>query len=346
MLRVATDRSCWPRDLPLTPLLQPLFGERDARAGVASWDGRFDEYASRAQGLFDLVPVAEADVVVLPGDWYWVRGTSWRSRPDRDLVVGVRPLYERALAAGRPVVAFFSGDRSCDHFPLQHVHVFREGGFRTRNGPLDHALPAFVEDVVASHGDGRFAERPWRPVPTVGFCGLARSKPRWRRAAGLVAYRLAVAARERRIDPSPYLGEVLRAAALEVLEQSPEVTTNFVLRDEKVFFRDAGTGDLDGVRRAYMDNLRDSDYVLCVRGSGNYSYRLYEAMCMGRVPVVVDTDLALPCGDVIDWSELTVWVEQGSLRSLAESVAAFHARLGRGGFSALQRRLRQVWLDT
>ena len=345
MLRVATDRTCWPRELPVAPILQPLLGEEVRRPGATSWDGRFDAYASRAASLFELTSIDDADCVILPGDWYWVRGTSWRSGRQQELVERVRPLYERSREARKRVVIFFTGDRSCDRIPFRDAHVFRESVFGSRLSPRDHPMPAFHEDLVTHHCAGSLVARTWRPRPTVGFCGLARPKPVWRRAVGLAAYHVMVGLHERRIDPSPYLGEVLRSDAVRRLEQSADIDTNFVLRDSKVFFRDADTRDLVDVRTEYVENLRDSDYVLCVRGSGNYSYRLYEAMCMGRVPVIVDTDLALPFSDVVDWQRLTVWVDRRQVDQLPERIQEFHSRLTPSEFVALQHSLRELWLE-
>jgi hypothetical protein len=295
--------------------------------------------------LFELATLADSDVVVLPGDWYWVRGTSWRSRPDRRRAELVRPLYERALAAGKPIWLFFTGDRSCDRVPFEGVQVFREGPFRSRLALIDQVLPAFSEDLVASYCSGSLIERPWRPRPTVGFCGLARSKPLPRRLIGDLAFRAVTAAREHRMDPSPHLGEMLRERAVSLLQRDPRLDTNFILRDSKVFFRDADSRDLVDVRREYVDNLVTSDYVLCIRGSGNYSYRLYEALCTGRVPVIVDTDLALPLPDQIAWRELAVWVGAHQLDEIGDRVLEFHSRQTARGYVDLQQRLRELWLQ-
>jgi hypothetical protein len=343
-LRVATDTRCWDSRVPVAPLLAPLLGQQSHAVGATSWERRFDAYGHVASSLFEVTALADADVVVLPGDWYWVRGTSWRSRPDRRRAELVRPLWERALAAGKPIWLFFTGDRSCDRVPFEGVHVFREGPFRSRLEPLDEVLPAFSEDLVASHCGGTPVERPWRPRPTVGFCGLASSKRLPRRLIGDLAFRAVTAVREHRMDPSPQLGEVLRERAVSLLQRDSRLRTNFILRDSKVFFRDADSRDLVDVRREYVDNLVASDYVLCIRGSGNYSYRLYEALCTGRVPIIVDTDLALPLPDEIPWRELAVWVLPNQLDHIGDRVLEFHSRQTAREYIDLQQRLRELWL--
>ncbi len=345
MMRIGTDRNCWPEGVPLAPLLQPLFDEARPSERATAWERRFDGYATVANSMFEVTSIEDADVVVLPGDWYWVRGTSWRSRPDRRLTEMVRPLYESARASGKPVVMFYSGDRSCDRVPYPEAHVFREGPFGSRSGPRDHALPAFPEDLVEEYYDGTLLERPKRDSPVVGFCGLANAKSSWRQVGGQLIYHPVVVARERRVDPSPYLGEVLRERAVRLLREHHDIEANFILRSSKVFFRSAESRDLVEVRDEYVRNLAESDYVLCIRGSGNYSYRLYEAMCMGRIPVILNTDLVLPCEDEIAWKKLAVWVERDDISSLPDRIREFHSRLSPTEFVELQHSLRRHWLD-
>ncbi|QGG96001.1 hypothetical protein [Actinomarinicola tropica] len=343
-MRLATDLSAHREDVPVVPYLAPLLPGWTP-GGPTAWDRRFDAWGAVASDHLQLVDVEDADLVVIPTDWYWVRGPSWATRPDRALARRLREVHERARRAGVPVVAFFTGDRSCDGVGLRGAAVAREGGFARRMGLRDLALPAFAEDLVAEHRGGVLPERSAGDRPVVGFCGLAGRRSGAAAAARLAAFRAVVAVRERRLDPSPYLGENLRTRALEILDRSPLVDTNFVVRSSSVFFRDAATTDLDDVRREYVDNLESSDYVLCVRGSGNYSYRLYEALSMGRIPVVVDTDLALPAPADVPWGDIAVWVRHQELDRLPELVAAHHAALDDDERHDLQRRARAAWVE-
>ncbi len=56
----------------------------------------------------------------------------------------------------------------------------------------------------------------------------------------------------------------------------------------------------------YREHLAKTTYVICPRGSENYSFRMYEALNYGRVPVIVDTDMVLP--KQIDWKRLALRV--------------------------------------
>jgi len=74
------------------------------------------------------------------------------------------------------------------------------------------------------------------------------------------------------------------------------------------------------VRREYAASLAAGEYALCVRGAGNFSFRLYEALSCGRIPVFVDTDCVLPDEDHVDWRSLCVYVDESELPRLEEAV--------------------------
>jgi hypothetical protein len=99
------------------------------------------------------------------------------------------------------------------------------------------------------------------------------------------------------------------------------------------------------LRTEYIRHLFGSDYVLCVRGAGNYSIRLFETMAAGRVPVIVDTDLVLPCADEIDWRRLAVWVPLEQLDRLDRIIANEHAEAGPRGFHDRQHEIRKAWAE-
>lgn len=68
----------------------------------------------------------------------------------------------------------------------------------------------------------------------------------------------------------------------------------------------------------YVGHLARSTYVVCPRGTENYSYRVYEALSFGRVPVIVDTDIVLP--PEFNWDQLSVRVPYESLDDIFSSI--------------------------
>ena len=106
------------------------------------------------------------------------------------------------------------------------------------------------------------------PDPVVGFCGLAGRRTSWTDRTKPVLYHTQNLVRQRWADVSPYKGEILRAAVIDLLTQAPGVQTNFLVREQGVFFVDAPASSLVDVRRDYLQNALDSDYLLVCRGIG------------------------------------------------------------------------------
>jgi hypothetical protein len=71
-------------------------------------------------------------------------------------------------------------------------------------------------------------------------------------------------------------------------------------------------------RRRYSDVLARSRFVLCPRGLATSSYRLYEALEAGRVPVIIADDWVAPEG--MDWDSFSVRWPEGSLGGLIETI--------------------------
>jgi hypothetical protein len=89
--------------------------------------------------------------------------------------------------------------------------------------------------------------------------------------------------------------------------------------------------------------MLESDYVLCARGNGNFSYRLYETLCMGRIPVFIDTDCVLPLDFDIDWRDYCVWVDEAEIEQIGDQVLEFHESLDESEFEERQRACRRLW---
>jgi len=323
-VKVWTDAAVVPEGTPPVALLYPVWGAppedpHDPNAG------RFDRLAREGRGLVELVPLEDADVAVLAATWEAVRDDDERA---------LRFIAD-ARAAGRETIVFFNhdDDRPLD---LDGAIVYRTSLYRTRRRPYELGLPAWSEDFLERYLGGELPLREKASRPIVGFCGAA---PETRaRFAGL--RRLLSRALGRPVrDPG------VRAVALRRLRESPDVDTNFVLRSSFWGGALSGGGSLENARREYVQNIVESDYVLCARGAGNFSYRLYETLCCGRIPVFVDTDCVLPLEDEIDWRALCVWVDARRVDAIAEAVRSFHDALSADEFLDRQRRARATWED-
>lgn len=87
-----------------------------------------------------------------------------------------------------------------------------------------------------------------------------------------------------------------------------------------VFDMEAWKPSVSGARvDAFMDAMSRSVFALAPRGYGPTSFRLYEAMHAGAVPVYVhDGELWLPYQDVLDWGMLAVLEHADHVDTLAD----------------------------
>ncbi len=63
----------------------------------------------------------------------------------------------------------------------------------------------------------------------------------------------------------------------------------------------------------FLDATSKSKFVLCPRGYGNTSFRLYEVMQMGAIPVYVSDEHALPWSDELDWNNFSILIKPNEI---------------------------------
>lgn len=141
-------------------------------------------------------------------------------------------------------------------------------------------------------------------IPTIGFCGA--------------------------------LTHPIRKIVIDEIYKS-NLNTNFIIRNS--FWG----GDVWGtnVRTDYVNNLLNSDFIICVRGAGNFSYRFYETLCLGRIPIIIDTDIDLPFNDFIEYDNLVLKVN--NVEEIEQKVVEYWNNID--DYSKLQKELRNFWIN-
>jgi hypothetical protein len=342
MLNIHADERFLHAGYRPVAMLYPFWGAppEDPRNPAA---GRFDNWVASGKSVFRLTALEDADLAVIPMGWEDAR----QSPEARTLVDDAAA---RARKAGTPLVVFFWND-SAEPVPLDDAIVLRTSYYRSARARTEFAMPAWSEDLVHKYLGGQQPWRPKSPRPVVGFCGWAGPAGTTGSAGPLgssltrhvkqSAHRVANLLGVRRHDTT-------RDHALRLLARSGWVEANLVLRDRylggpTILHETQDPAVIRQLRLEFVQNMVDSDYVLCVRGTGNYSYRLYETLSCGRIPVFVNTDCGLPFDFEEDWRQYCVWVEERDLETLPERIAAFHAGLSPAQFVELQDRCRRFW---
>lgn len=242
---------------------------------------------------------------------------------------------------------FILGDRGDVFKYYKHLCYFRVGGFKTQLPENNIGLPVPISDIYNSlYRDKEFDIKEKQEVPVIGFCGHASPSLKKRLKDKLSFMSKNVF----RFFQNPFRKdyETLFASAyerfklLKTLEASSIIKTNFIFR--KSYRAGAVTKELrKQTNREYYENIRESDYIICIRGAGNFSVRLYETMMMGRIPIFIDTDCLLPFVNDIDWKKRMVWVPWNDRKNLDKLVVDFHNSMSPESFKNLQNSNRKLW---
>jgi hypothetical protein len=91
-------------------------------------------------------------------------------------------------------------------------------------------------------------------------------------------------------------------------------------------------------QQRYADTLASSHYVLCPRGAGTGSIRLFEVMSAGIAPVLISDDYLLPAH--VPWDTFLLRIPESDIARLPELIEQHLAESAERG-----RLARQAWLD-
>ncbi len=88
----------------------------------------------------------------------------------------------------------------------------------------------------------------------------------------------------------------------------------------------------------YANVLRRSKFVLCPRGSGTSSIRLFETLRAGRVPIIISDQWVAPEGP--DWSSCSLQVRERNIAAIEKLALEMEPR-----WSEMADAARQAWND-
>lgn len=245
---------------------------------------------------------------------------------------------------------YVSGDFGQAYMEFSNIIYFRMGGFKKQLSANNKGFPVSLSDHFQRlYKIENPIPKAKSQLPIVGFCGHA-TLGQLKRAKELVKFGLENTKRffknPFRKDWEPFFASAYeRAKLLMYLENSPLIATNFIYR--KNYRAGAQTNiEREKTTLEYYDNIASSDYVVCVRGAGNFSVRLYETLMMGKIPVFINTDCLLPFEDEINWKSHCVWIEWKDRKHIVDEIIKFHQSISNQEFIDLQISNRKLWKET
>ena len=279
----------------------------------------------------------DADFVALPMHWSYYL---WN---DKNKMHEAFELAEVADRYSKPLIVWFKGDL-VPVTPFANQILFLPGVVRKSMKNHFRSCPVFIDDPESLYGKAEVLYRKRPEKPLVGFCGygsISTVKLGWSIAAGLYSNATQRLGRSDFEEAPIVPATTIRNRAMKYLARHSDIETSFKIRPN--YTSKQPISEPTESSRSFFDNIYGTDYTLCVRGYGNWSYRFYETLACGRIPVFVDTECVLPLESHIDWRRYCVWVDRSELHLIGEKVLAFHSTLRSADFVDLQIECRRLW---
>lgn len=291
---------------------------------------KIKEFWGRHQNYYQVISAADADIIMIPQfvNHYFSNGQY--------------PLIKRALTegkrTGKKVVCWVLGDYD---YRIKHPNaiVIIQGPDIRDKKVVRLAGPVEIKDHFPGwdHLNEAFLKKEEKPA--IGFVGQAGSDKLFlyflRNMLWHFAFFLCLTSRK---PPPLYPHILIRRKAINILQQANGIETEFIVRN-----RFLGIGASGEQQKQYLQNIRKNPYTLCLRGTGNFSFRFYDTLCMGRIPVFIDTHCVLPFADQINWRDLIVILPVREITRMEEYIHAYHQKLSDETFVERQKELRRIW---
>ena len=120
------------------------------------------------------------------------------------------------------------------------------------------------------------------------------------------------------------------------------IETNFILRNG---FWAPGINKLHA-RKEYIENMDTNLFTFCYRGAGNFSYRFYDVMMLGRIPILIKTDSVYPFEDKYDLNTIGIVLEESDIINkkldLITIIKTYYEN-NKNNLYDIQKQNRKIW---
>jgi hypothetical protein len=273
--------------------------------------------------------VEEADFVFIPHDFA-------KLKVESEYLSNVETF---ASVHGKKILGYsYTDDEKMPE--LKNSVILKPCGYRSELSDKEHIIAPFIEDLGLQYGvESRYKGEK----PVVGF-------------AGMVSYdsftqnlKLHIKILRDHIktlfgmNGAKRIGLYFRRKSLDTVKNSKSIELREIERNSFSANVKSIKGEVKDVRKDFVDVIKESDLPLVVRGDGNYSLRFFEVLSLGRVPLFIDTDTALPFEDEIDYDSFMLRVDYRDLYRLSEIVEKFWQKTTNEQFVEMQREARKVF---
>ena len=297
-IKLYTKRSWLPNDKKHITLLIPFWGDVDSDQSDPDY-GRFYDFANLPDYNFILEDdINKSDFIVMPYEY----------TVEVEYTNITKNIIKESMKTGKKILIFYNSDFT-NNIDVPNSIVFRTSFYRSTKREDEYALPGWSHDYRGIV-QNRCIYLEKANIPKISYCGyidyLEKGNFNFKQ-------RLNHSFNSRRKIKDNF-GPRLRGKAVRNLYFKSGIEADFIIREG--FWGHIST-DRNPSRLEFIENLYGSPYALVTRGAGNFSYRFYEVLSAGRIPVFINTDCVLPYDDIINWKDYIIWIEENEIRKIA-----------------------------
>lgn len=276
-----------------------------------------------------------ANIIILPMSWNYY------------LLNGLYNNVERFVKEKDDfkILSWISGDFTVKAPDSKNLFIIHESGYKSKLSLKYFCKPVFINDPLYSiFRTSNIIPIKFSKTPIVGFCGqsnhsyLNAFKECFRVFTRNFLYFLNFS---HNFPHKVMSSSLLRSKILKIIKKSKLIDDNFIERKK---YR-AGAIEQTNIKittNEFYNNIIESHYVICCRGGGNFSVRLYETLAMGRIPIFINTDCLLPYHSEL--RDHALWIEDYNLKNLESSIIKFHLKFNENSFQEFLNNARAFWL--
>ncbi|HVP81267.1 MAG TPA: exostosin family protein [Thermodesulfobacteriota bacterium] len=320
VLKLYTQRRLLKNPDDYISLLYPFWGFIPEKNNSMD-KNRFKEYSIEGKTFFIITDnIDSSDAVLSP--------IAYERPGGKETAV---ELSKIAGKKGKKLILFFNSD-SDEDISIENVIIFRTSFYQSSRKKNEFSLPGWSDDYIKVYFHGRPQIRIKNEIPVIGYCGYTDNMIK------SIEFKLNYLRGTYPISRY-YNFQSLRGRAVRYLSDHKNIKGNFIIRQT---FPEEQKSPIE-LKMDFINNLINSDYALVTRGMGNFSYRFYEILCCGRIPLFINTDAVLPYDKFIDWKKHIVWIEDKDLKHIGDILFDFHKNISPDKFHDLQINLRNIY---
>ena len=329
MLRIYTELSHYnPKQrIYLADILRPFLP-----------NNRFNEFGIDDDIIKLVENIEDSDICLLPMAWNYYLNTNQVDK--------AKKIIHMAQSENKKILVWVKGDYFISIPNYDHLISMYYSTYQSKSTDNTVPLPVIIRDPLSFLELDTISLRAFNTTPSIGFCGQADSNMIISsiKTARLAWKNIKYFSHLSKFYPGTLTPPTyLRKKALNILDKTDKIITDFIPRDRYMGGESKNKCAIKRLKKDFFQNIENTDYTLCIRGTGNFSARLYETLALGRIPVFINTDCILPFNNEIDWKKHLVWVEINEINNIEEKIYTFHDSLTHNSFQLLQEENRMLW---